>query len=53
MTLTIADICGCICAACSVFSVLFQLYEHRHRKDDDNQNLLTACQVEKINKAEL
>ncbi len=37
MTLTIADICGCICAACSVFSVLFQLYEHRHRKDDDNQ----------------
>ena len=37
MTLTMADVCGCICAACSIFTVLFQIWEHPDRKANEHK----------------
>lgn len=46
-------ICSIVSAGCAVFGVIFSIYLHQQQRHNDDKNLLTACQVEKINKSKM
>ena len=49
----ISVICSIVSAGCGVFSAIFGIYVYRQQHHHDEKNLLTACQVEKMNKSKM